>query len=93
MTKNGDGYLRITAGKHRGRYAHRVYVNRQMQEKYSRDLRSDEEVHHLCRNRTCWPPSDYHLLILDDVIHHALDAGREPGKKRRRKERGGTDGG
>ena len=67
-----DGYLEIVRrGPLRWKRAHRVYVERQI----GRPLRADEEVHHLCRNPQCWPPTDFHLVLLDAAIHHAVDAG------------------
>lgn len=68
LTVNQDGYLVIKAGRMRDKRAHRAYVERQM----GRPLRPDEEVHHLCGNRACWPPTDFHLLICDAAIHHAM---------------------
>jgi hypothetical protein len=76
---NEDGYLRGHRKWNRYKYAHRMYVERQL----GRPLLPTEEVHHLCRNRSCWPPTDFHLLILDHKIHDAIDAGREPHRKRR----------
>lgn len=75
MTITAKGYLRIRRrGIYRDKLAHRAYVERQL----GRELRPDEEVHHLCRNRACWPPTDGHLLVLDAALHHAIDAGRKP---------------
>lgn len=72
---NKDGYLRIgRRGPYRDKLAHRAYVERQI----GRPLRSDEEVHHLCRNRQCWPPTDFHLLLLDAALHEAFEAGAAP---------------
>ena len=80
LTLNSDGYLRIKRrGPNRDKMAHRVYVERQI----GRSLKRNEEVHHLCRNRQCWPPTDFHLLLLDEVIHHAMEAGREPHRKKK----------
>lgn len=79
MTKTKKGYLRIKSGKFRDQYAHRAYAARQL----GRPLRDNEEIHHLCRNRACWPPSDYHLLICDAAIHHAIDGGNRNHKKGR----------
>jgi len=47
-------------------------------------LRANEEVHHLCGNRACWPPTDFHLVIMDEAIHHAIDAGKAPHWKRKK---------
>lgn len=75
MRVNKDGYLEvIRRGPHRGRFAHRVY----MEHLVGRPLRADEEVHHLCCNRQCWPPTDFHLVLMDAALHHASDAGRSP---------------
>lgn len=83
LTVNKDGYLCVTrAGPYRGRFAHRVYMERLL----GRPLREDEEVHHLCRNRACWPPSDGHLLLLSGDFHAAIDGGREPHRKWRHKQ-------
>lgn len=84
MNINHQGYLRFHAPHHlRDKYAHRVYCNRLMQETYGRDLRANEEVHHLCGEPLCWPPTDFHLLILDAALHHLSDAGRSPAWKRK----------
>lgn len=64
-TKNRDGYLRIKRrGVLRDKMAHRAYVERQIR----RTLRPDEEVHHECRNRSCWPPTDFHLVLTDAAL-------------------------
>jgi hypothetical protein len=85
LVVNEDGYLRITSKRMglRHQYAHRAYANRQMQYSLGRGLLPTEEVHHLCRNRRCWPPTDFHLLILDAVIHHAIDGGNHANRHRR----------
>lgn len=65
MTKNRDGYLRIKKrGIYRDQLAHRVYIARQV----GRPLRRDEEVHHDCMTRDCWPPTDFHLCLVDAVL-------------------------
>lgn len=79
MCLNEDGYLRIRRGLLRNKYAHRAYMERLL----GRQLGSGEEVHHLCRNRQCWPPTDFHLLLLDDRLHHGIDGGKEPHRKHR----------
>jgi hypothetical protein len=61
------GYLLIHRGPYRGKYAHRVYAERQL----GRALKSNEVVHHDCRNPTCWPPTDFHLVIMEKVLHDA----------------------
>ena len=77
---NCDGYLEIVRrGPLRWKKAHRAYMERCM----GRALRRDEEVHHLCRNRKCWPPTDFHLVLLDEAIHHFFEAGRAPHRKRK----------
>ena len=86
MHVNHDGYLRIHRGPLRFQMAHRAYVNRQMQQSLGRDLRATEEVHHLCRNRACWPPTDGHLIIMDQALHHAIDGGRMPWYKKRARD-------
>lgn len=75
------GYLRIKRGPLRDKLAHRAYVERQV----GRVLRDDEEVHHCCANRACWPPSDFHLVLMDAAIHHAIDAGKYPHWKHKNK--------
>jgi len=85
MNLNRDGYLRFHVRPWRDRYAHRVYADRQMRESLGRGLQAGEEVHHLCRNRQCWPPTDFHLLILDERLHHAIDAGINPHRKKGRR--------
>jgi len=79
MHINHDGYLRIHRKPFRDKMAHRAYVERCI----GRELRRDEEVHHLCFNRLCWPPSDFHLVLMDSALHHGTDAGRTPHYKRR----------
>jgi hypothetical protein len=65
LTVNADGYLRIKKrGPNRDQMAHRVYVERQI----GRKLTPHEEVHHQCRNRACWPPTDFHLILVDSVL-------------------------
>jgi hypothetical protein len=79
MRVNRDGYLEIIRrGPKRGRFAHRVYMERCI----GRLLRPDEEVHHLCRNRQCWPPTDFHLVLMNAALHHACHAGSAPHLKR-----------
>jgi hypothetical protein len=76
---NRDGYLEVTRrGPYRGRFVHRVY----MELLIGRPLRSDEEVH-LCGNRQCWPPADFHLILMDAPLHHGSDSGRSPYWKRK----------
>ena len=68
ITKNQDGYLAFSAGPHRKKYVHRVY----MEKLIGRPLRPDEEVDHLCKNRACWPPTDFHLCLMPAVLHHSI---------------------
>lgn len=83
MCLDSDGYLKVTRrGPNRNRKAHRVY----MESLLGRPLREDEEVHHLCRNRSCWPPTDGHLLLLSGDLHAAIDGGREPHRKWRARQ-------
>jgi len=80
LRMNADGYLEIVRrGPLRWKKAHRAYVERQI----GRPLESGEEVHHLCRNRSCWPPTDFHLVLIDARLHHAFEAGAEPWRRRR----------
>lgn len=72
--KNEKGYIRFGAGINRGKYVHRMTADRCLRESLGRGLRADEEVHHLCRNRGCYPPSDFHLLIVDAAIHHFIES-------------------
>lgn len=81
---NEDGYLRFHQKKLRNKYAHRVYMERLL----GRPLRLDEEVEHLCKNRQCWPPTDFHLCLMDAALHHGISARvGVNGKKRRRQLR------
>ena len=65
ITKNENGYLRIKRGKLRDQLAHRAYAARQMGVD---KLPPEIEVHHECRNRACWPPTDWHLVIVSAVL-------------------------
>jgi hypothetical protein len=79
MCVNQDGYLRVhRAGPMRDKYAHRLYADRQMMESHGRHLSAHETVHHLCQNKLCWPPTDFHLVIMDWPLHAAIDAGITP---------------
>jgi hypothetical protein len=83
FTLTQDGYLRCKKrGPFRDQLAHRMYAARCI----GRALDAAEEVHHLCRNRACWPPSDFHLCIMSAAIHHGIDAGRYPTWKHRKKK-------
>jgi len=88
-TCSRDGYLRVCRrGPNRNKMAHRVYVNRQMQVTYGRDLRPDEDVRHACQNRQCWPPTDFHLVVMDAALHEAIESGAEPWRRwKNKKER------
>src|SRR5271156_380021 len=88
MHLNHDGYLRIHRGPHRDEMAHRAYASRQLQESLGRELTSEEEVHHSCRNRACWPPSDFHLIVMDAALHHAGEGYRTRFKKRKGRGKG-----
>jgi hypothetical protein len=80
MTLTYDGYLRIKRrGPLRDKRAHRVYVERQI----GRPLRADEHVHHDCRNRTCWPPTDFHLVLMDAALHAGSSGGHHRPQKKR----------
>lgn len=71
---NHDGYLRICRrGPLYDVMAHRAYANRQWRERYGEDMPSYFEVHHNCRNRACWPPTDFHLVIMDARLHAAIE--------------------
>lgn len=62
------GYLRFRSGPLSDKYAHREYASRQILASLGRHLRADEHVHHNCRNRACWPPTDFHLVIMDAAL-------------------------
>ena len=63
---NHDGYLRIKKrGEYRDQMAHRAYVARQIGETR---LSNEYEIHHICMNRACWPPTDFHLLLTDQAL-------------------------
>lgn len=83
MHLSTDGYLRIHRAPYRQAYAHREYASRCLRASHGRDLLPTEVVHHLCNHKTCWPPTDFHLLITDKVIHDAIDAGATPTRKHR----------
>lgn len=84
LRKNADGYLEIVRrGPLRFHKAHREYVNRQWRETHGEDMPRELEVHHLCRNRACWPPTDFHLVVIDARLHEAFEAGANPHKRRR----------
>lgn len=70
LSLSTDGYLRIRSGPLRDQYAHRAYAERQL----GRPLKPNEVVDHLCHNRTCWPPSDFHLCIMEKALHDAAHA-------------------
>jgi hypothetical protein len=82
MHLDKDGYLVIHRGEWRNRYAHRAYLARQWKETYGTELPDSVEVHHSCGNRSCWPPTDAHLIVMDEALHHA-DAARN-GKRHRK---------
>lgn len=65
MIVNRDGYLRIKRGPRRDQLAHRAYVARQIGVE---KLTPDKEVHHECHNRCCWPPTDFHLVLVDAIL-------------------------
>lgn len=83
MHLSTDGYLRIHRVPFNMRYAHREYASRCVRASWGRDLLPTEVVHHLCGHKTCWPPTDFHLLITDKAIHDAIDAGKTPWRKHR----------
>ena len=77
-----DGYVEFTRrGLLRFKKAHRVY----METLVGRPLRADEEVHHLCGNRSCWPPTDFHLALMDSALHHGFEGGYHKVRQGRRK--------
>jgi|SRR6185437_391163 len=83
-----EGYVEITRrGPLRGKKAHRAYVDRQLAESGLPPLIADTEIHHLCRRRDCWPPTDFHLLIMPAAMHHFMEAGARPTKFHRKKQR------
>ena len=66
MVANKDGYLRIKKrGPYRDQLAHRVFVARQIGKE---KLPGEFEVHHECMNRACWPPTDFHLVLVDQAL-------------------------
>jgi hypothetical protein len=91
LSLTSDSYYRITRrGINRNRHAHRVYAGR----KLGRTLRMDKEIHHNCGNRSCWPPSDFHLVIMDENLHHARanNCSTQNKSKRQRRIKHGTKG-
>lgn len=72
-TINEYGYVRITKGRYRGWYYHRMKAAQSMAAS-SRKLTPDFTVDHLCGNKRCECP-DFHLLILPKVMKDALDGG------------------
>lgn len=66
MTLNKAGYLRIKKRNElRDHLAHRAYAARQMG---LRVLPDTVAVDHQCGNRACWPPTDFHLVIVDQAL-------------------------
>lgn len=83
MVLNADGYLRIKKrGPLRDQMAHRAFIARQIgQEKLS----SNFEVHHQCMNRACWPPTDFHLVLVDQALApHMYQKHARKGQRRKR---------
>lgn len=64
------GYVRITAGPHRGKYEHRVIASQAWEETHGHPLPRSHEVHHLdfVRAHNC----RQNLLILGPGLHRAL---------------------
>ena len=84
--KDAEGYIVIhRRGPNRSRFAHRAFVDWQLAECGQLPLTAAEEVHHLCRNRSCWPPADGHLLIMPEAMHHFIDGGSALRRRRQRK--------
>lgn len=85
MTVNHDGYLRIVRrGELRWQMAHRAYVARQLGLKV---LPPGKEVDHHCGNRACWPPTDLHLVLVDEALApymYKTHAARKERRKRRK---------
>lgn len=66
LALNSDGYLRIKRRGHlRDQMAHRAYAARQIGLKI---LPQTLEVDHHCGNRSCWPPTDFHLVLVDQIL-------------------------
>lgn len=85
--KDADGYLVVhRRGPHRNMFAHRAYVNWQLAECGQPALTANEEIDHLCKNRSCWPPSDGHLLIWPTAMADYV-GGRNAAIGRQRKRR------
>lgn len=82
VSVNGCGYLRFSAGPNRGKYVHRVKADRQLVESLGRHLSVDEEVHHNCNNRACYPIPDFHLVIMDARLHAGSSTGHSKYRKK-----------
>ena len=79
---NHDGYLRIKRrGPLRDQMAHRAYAARQLGLEI---LPPGLEVDHHCRNRACWPPTDFHLVIVDQVLSDYMYKTHGEQKERRK---------
>jgi hypothetical protein len=85
MHLDADGYLVIHRGPWRNRYAHRAYAARQWKQKYGTELPDTVEIHHSCGNRSCWPPSDGHLVVMDLALHHEDTGARNRKRRGKRK--------
>lgn len=84
MVVNHDGYLRIKRrGELRDQMAHRAYVARQLGRK---TLPPGLEVDHQCGNRACFPPTNFHLVLVDEALgpHMYKKFGEKKARRRKR---------
>ena len=76
-SRNVDGYVRLTAGENRGKYEHRVVMEKSLGRSLSEF--PGLEVHHLDFDRSHNCPGN--LMLLDEVINKWL--GRRTAELRR----------
>jgi len=75
-----DGYVVVSAGKHRGKYLHRLVSDGNLKKYWGRGLRKNEEVHHMDFNRSHNCPGN--LLIIDERLHDAFSSNHASRVKR-----------